>query len=69
MFPSPRRERRLYGEQQNLVSFASNDYLGLAADRDLLAEVFESVPERFGSSGSRLLGGDLAAHHILEEAI
>jgi len=69
VFPSPRRERRLYGEQQNLVSFASNDYLGLAADRDLLAEVFESVPERFGSSGSRLLGGDLAAHHILEEAI
>lgn len=69
MFPSARRDRRLYGEQPHLVSFATNDYLGLAADSDIIAHVFESAPTRFGSSGSRLLGGDLAEHHALESAI
>jgi 8-amino-7-oxononanoate synthase len=69
VFPSPRRDRRLYGESSGLISFASNDYLGLAEDKDLLTSVFLDTPPRFGSSGSRLLGGDLKAHHVLEATI
>lgn len=69
MFPSPRRQRRLYGDVSPLISFASNDYLGLAENAALLDTVQSQQLSRFGSSGSRLLGGDLPQHHTLEAAI
>lgn len=52
------------------VSFASNDYLGLAG-HPLLREAAIRAVERWGagSSASRLVSGSLGVHHALEEAI
>ncbi|MFO1498093.1 MAG: 8-amino-7-oxononanoate synthase [Verrucomicrobiota bacterium] len=53
-----------------LLSFASNDYLGLAADAALKEAARQAVQEYgAGSGASRLLCGSLAPHHTLEEAL
>jgi 8-amino-7-oxononanoate synthase len=53
-----------------LVSFASNDYLGLAAHPALAAAAAEAVTrEGFGASASRLVSGDLPAHRALESGL
>ncbi|MBE9222675.1 8-amino-7-oxononanoate synthase [Cyanobacterium stanieri LEGE 03274] len=56
------------GEQ--LINFASNDYLGLATDIRLKQAVIEAT-ERYGngSTGSRLLSGHRTLHDDLEGAI
>nr|WP_216612734.1 8-amino-7-oxononanoate synthase [Myxococcus xanthus] len=52
---------------ETLVSFSSNDYLGLAASPTVRAAALAAV-ERYGvgTGASRLVVGDTAAHHRLE---
>lgn len=57
-------------KQQNVLNFASNDYLGLAADHRLAVAAIAAVQEfGTGSTGSRLLSGDRPLHRQLELAI
>jgi 8-amino-7-oxononanoate synthase len=60
------RQRPMLGPTE-LVSFCSNDYLGMAAHPDLL-EAAGSAAERegFGAGAARLVAGDLPAHRALE---
>lgn len=55
---------------REIVGFASNDYLGLAAHPALAAAVAEGA-ERYGagSGGSHLLGGHSRAHAQLEQTL
>ena len=55
---------------KSLLNFSSNDYLGLANDPALKEAATEAV-EKFGAGAgaSRLLGGTLAPHQALEEAL
>ncbi len=59
----------LVGDRQ-LVSFASNDYLGLASHPAVRRAAIEAL-ERWGSgaSASRLVTGTRTLHHELEQAI
>jgi len=59
--------RRAIPETNGLVDFASNDYLGLATNADVLAAM-RRVPA-VGSAGSRLLSGAHAEHHALENEL
>jgi 8-amino-7-oxononanoate synthase len=50
-----------------LISFASNDYLGLASHPEVLAAAAETAArEGFGAGAARLVSGDLPAHRALE---
>lgn len=53
-----------------VVSFASNDYLGLSQHPDVKSAAAEAI-ERFGtgSGSSRLIVGDRPVHHLLEQAL
>ena len=55
---------------RELIDFSSNDYLGLAGHPALIAAAHEAL-SRFGagSGAARLMSGDLAVHHELEEAV
>jgi 8-amino-7-oxononanoate synthase len=55
---------------QTVVNFASNDYLGLAGDRRLMAAAVAATEVYgTGSTGSRLLSGHKPLHRDLERAI
>jgi 8-amino-7-oxononanoate synthase len=55
---------------QEVINFASNDYLGLAGDERLMAAATAAVQEfGTGSTGSRLLSGHRELHRELEKAI
>lgn len=57
-------------EGQSLLNFASNDYLGLAADPRLAAAAIAAIRDYgTGSTGSRLLSGHRELHGQLEQAI
>ncbi|MGJ5672177.1 MAG: 8-amino-7-oxononanoate synthase [Nostochopsis sp.] len=57
-------------EGQEVINFASNDYLGLASDQRLIAAATAAVQEfGTGSTGSRLLSGHKELHRELEKAI
>ncbi|TBR61922.1 8-amino-7-oxononanoate synthase [Westiellopsis prolifica IICB1] len=57
-------------EGQEVINFASNDYLGLASDQRLIAAATAAVQEfGSGSTGSRLLSGHRNLHRELEKAI
>ncbi len=57
-------------QQQRLVNFASNDYLGLAGDPRLAAAAIAAINTYgTGSTGSRLLSGHREIHRQLEQAI
>ncbi|WP_066425783.1 8-amino-7-oxononanoate synthase [Anabaena sp. 4-3] len=57
-------------EGQEVINFASNDYLGLAGDTRLIAAAVAAVQEYgTGSTGSRLLSGHRELHRELERAI
>ncbi|KOP27387.1 8-amino-7-oxononanoate synthase [Hapalosiphon sp. MRB220] len=57
-------------EGQEVINFASNDYLGLASDQRLIAAATAAVQEfGTGSTGSRLLSGHRKLHRELERAI
>ena len=57
-------------EARELIDFSSNDYLALAEHPALIAAAQEALG-RFGagSGAARLMSGDLALHHELEEAV
>jgi 8-amino-7-oxononanoate synthase len=55
------------GPSGPLISFASNDYLGLASHPAVLHAAAEAaVREGFGAGAARLMAGDLPAHRALE---
>ncbi|EKQ69316.1 8-amino-7-oxononanoate synthase [Leptolyngbyaceae cyanobacterium JSC-12] len=57
-------------EGQQLVNFASNDYLGLAGDERLIqAAIAATKAYGTGCTGSRLISGHRELHHQLEQAI
>ena len=55
---------------RRLLAFASNDYLGLAAD-PRLGQAMVRAAEAYGvgAGAAHLLGGHTAVHHALEEAL
>ncbi|MCG6137537.1 MAG: 8-amino-7-oxononanoate synthase [Nostoc sp. LLA-1] len=58
----------LAGEE--VINFASNDYLGLAGDERLIKAAVSAIAEfGTGSTGSRLLSGHRELHRELEQAI
>ncbi|BCL37536.1 8-amino-7-oxononanoate synthase [Nostoc sp. MS1] len=55
---------------QEVINFASNDYLGLAGDERLIGAAVAATQEfGTGSTGSRLLSGHRELHRDLERAI
>ncbi|YAF97273.1 MAG: 8-amino-7-oxononanoate synthase [Nodularia sp. CChRGM 3473] len=55
---------------QEVINFASNDYLGLAGDERLMTAAINAIQELgTGSTGSRLLSGHRELHRELEKAI
>ncbi|MBW4556991.1 MAG: 8-amino-7-oxononanoate synthase [Trichormus sp. ATA11-4-KO1] len=55
---------------QEVINFASNDYLGLAGDERLMTAAITAIQELgTGSTGSRLLSGHRELHKELEKAI
>ncbi len=54
---------------QSVLSFCSNDYLGLANHPDLAAAIVQALPEMgVGAGASHLVTGHHAAHHAFEKA-
>ena len=61
---------RVIRDGRELWNFASNDYLGLAADSELAGAFIEGVRKYgAGSAASRLVCGTLPPHRLLEEAL
>ena len=61
--------RKLYN-QESLIDFSSNDYLGFAVNKnisDKVKERLDSVKYLNGSTGSRLLSGNLKIHEEVED--
>jgi 8-amino-7-oxononanoate synthase len=59
--------QRPVGPAGPLLSFSSNDYLGLASHPEVLAAAAETAArEGFGAGAARLVTGDLPAHRSLE---
>ncbi|MCU1398262.1 MAG: 8-amino-7-oxononanoate synthase [Acidimicrobiales bacterium] len=56
--------------QRDVISFASNDYLGLSAHPNVIAAAHEAI-DRWGtgSTASRLIVGTKGCHHELEDEI
>jgi len=60
----------LFSEGQKLLSFCSNDYLGLANHPDIIAALQRGAElYGVGSGASHLINGHSRAHHDLEEAL
>jgi 8-amino-7-oxononanoate synthase len=57
-------------DDRRLISFSSNDYLGLATHPDLILAASQSARlTGFGAGASRLVSGDLPEHRLLEHAL
>jgi 8-amino-7-oxononanoate synthase len=55
---------------QQLLSFCSNDYLGLSCHPSLASAAADAIKRSgFGASASRLVSGDLPEHRELETAL
>lgn len=63
-------EGRLVAEDRHVVSFASNDYLGLTAHPAVIAAAHEAL-DRWGSGAgsARLVVGSRPVHHELEDEL
>jgi 8-amino-7-oxononanoate synthase len=62
-----RSRQRPDGPSGPLISFASNDYLGLCSHQAVLTAAAEAAArEGFGAGAARLVTGDLPAHRALE---
>ncbi len=58
--------------EKRMLNFASNDYMGLAADLSLREQFFDQTPMRdrvMSSSSSRLLTGNFPAYEQLEQCL
>lgn len=65
-----RNGAKLNYNNQNLLSFINNDYLGLAKHPDVIHAFLEGASHYgVGSSASQLLGGSYAIHQHLEEKL
>lgn len=67
-------ERELWSLPQDaasgLLNFADNDYLDLSRHRDVIAGAVNAVKEAgTGARASRVMAGNLACHHALEERL
>jgi 8-amino-7-oxononanoate synthase len=63
-------QRRLAVSEPGLVNFGANDYLGLAADRRVIAAACAAAGEfGWGASASPLVSGWTTAHQALAEAL
>jgi 8-amino-7-oxononanoate synthase len=59
------RKRKIYN---NLIDFASNDYLGLARNTEILDKTYNALRgEEYGAKASQLVNGYTEYHKILEE--
>ena len=59
------RQRQIY---KNLIDFASNDYLGLANNPEILEKTYNTIKgEDYGSKASMLVNGYSEYHQMLEE--
>ena len=59
------RRRKIY---ENLIDFASNDYLGLANNNEILDKTYQTLKgENYGSKASLLVNGYTEYHQMLEE--
>jgi len=63
-------------EGRTLINMTSNDYLGIAGDKDLHREFYDRLGEHnllesygLGAASSRLLTGDSVSSHELEESL
>ncbi len=65
-----RRDGKIYFGKKEYIDFSSNDYLGLS-NHPKLKKAAQEALETYGagSSGSRLLSGDLDICHKLEKAV
>ena len=65
-----RRDGKIYFGKKEYIDFSSNDYLGLS-NHPKLKKAAQEALETYGagSSGSRLLSGDLEICHKLEKAV
>ena len=60
------RKREIFPE--NLIDFASNDYLGLASNQEILEKTYNSIKgESYGAKASLLVNGYNEYHQMLEE--
>lgn len=63
-------ELHLAGSDKPLIDFSSNDYLALSGHPRVIAASRRCLEEQgAGSGAARLMSGDLALHHQLEEEI
>lgn len=65
-----RQQPELHADGEVLLSFCSNDYLGLASHPALIAAVQQAVAEAgVGGGASHLITGHHRLHHEIEEAL
>lgn len=65
-----RQQPRLQVDGRELLSFCSNDYLGLASHPDLIAALQQAADKAgVGGGASHLITGHHRLHHELEEAL
>ena len=59
------RQRKIY---ENLVDFASNDYLGMASNQEVLDKTYNMIKgDEYGAKASMLVNGYNEYHQMLEE--
>lgn len=65
---SNREKQKVTLNDQTLLDFSNNDYLGLSTNKNLIKESLERFKsiECFGSTSSRLLSGNTQQMHLLE---